>query len=173
MKAILAEAQQASGRTQQHITSSLTPAAVHRQKSGDGMRVSFSLPKTHLAPPSISPGSSRAAASSPAWRTPPQSGIAERHVSSSPGRAPTAQTQARTPSGSAQPSTSAKEKASMAPAMQKSRSAQSSSPGSSTVTRPALPGLGPVISPVKAKAGLTATRHTSYVHFLTTDVFGF
>jgi len=163
MKTILAEAEQASGRTQQYITSSLTPAAVHREKSSDGMRVSFSLPKAHHTPPSISPGSSRAAAPSPAWRTrtPPQSGIAERHVGSSPGRSLTAQMQARTPPGSSQLSTSDKEKASAAPAMQKSWSTQSLPPGPSTVTHAARPGLGPVISPAKAKAGLTATRHTS------------
>jgi hypothetical protein len=57
-----------------------------------------------------------------------------------------------------------------APAVQKSKSWSNQSfpgPGPSTMTHPRVPGLGPTISPskAKAKAGQTATAHhaSSYV----------
>ena len=78
MKAILAEAEEmqasSAGGLTQHLhptASSLTP--MHRQRSGDGIRVSFSLPKTHDAPPHpSSPGSISRSTSTgtPAWRMP-------------------------------------------------------------------------------------------------------
>ncbi|KAI0248740.1 hypothetical protein BJV78DRAFT_1331173 [Lactifluus subvellereus] len=160
MKAILAEAeeQQASGRTH-HPAVSPSPS-MHRQRSGEGMGVSFSLSKTPETPHSGSPNSFRAALT-PAWRNHPASPQAS---SSPPGRATKnpplpAQPLARAPSisvksaGKTPPS-----HFSGAPMIHKSWSTQSS-PSSST--HPSRPGLGPVISPPKVKGGLTATRHAS------------
>jgi|SRR6267142_2325098 len=140
------------------------------QGSADGMRVASSPPKTPaggLPRHPGSPGSSRAvSASTPAWRVP---SLSVEPSDSPPGRQVIAQAPSRTPPSPA--STQAPEKASPAaqrisahaPALQKSRSAQSI-PGPSMPTHTARPGLGPVISPPpKAKAGLTATRPASYV----------
>lgn len=187
MKAILAEAEEmqassASGRTQHpyHTASSLT--FMHRQQSGDGMRVSFSLPKTHdVQPHSSSPSISRST-STPAWRIPNPSRLSTGEPPSpSPGRssattmaAAHGQTLPRiTPPGSMQASS---EKPSptrpiSAPVVQKSKSwgnQSSPGPGPSTTMHPSrLPGLGPTIIPskAKAKAGQTATAHhaPSYV----------
>jgi hypothetical protein len=162
MKAILAEAEemQASGRRQHAAASSLT--SVHRQRSGDGMHVSFSLPRASDVPHSSSPGISRTAS------TPTRRGhsLSAESSSSSPGRVVNAQTLARTPPGAGQVSEKTSPAQSLsASTMQKSWSTQSS-PGPSTSTRPGQPGLGPVINPPKAKAGLTATRHAPYVLFI-------
>ena len=126
------------------------------QVSADATRVSFSLPKTSGAlPPSSTPGISRAASTSASdqRRNPPASA-----------EPPNLRTP---PSGSG--SRRAQEDVSVTPAppLRKSRSAQSAPvPGPSTPTlmATARPGLGPVINPSKAKAGLTATRYASYVH---------
>ena len=180
MKVVLAEAEEmqassASGRTQhpRPPASPLTP--VHRQRSGDGIHVSFSLPKTHDVPPqSSSPGSSRST-STPAWRMPnPTLLSALEPPSLSPSRS--SATVARiTPPGSMQASSKKMSPAQpfSAPAVQKSKSwSNQSSPGlgPSTMMHPSrLPGLGPVISPSKAKAKAgqtTPTHHASpYVPF--------
>jgi hypothetical protein len=192
MKAILAEAEEmqassTSGRTQHphHTASSLT--SVRRQRSGDGMRVSFSLPKTHDVPPHSSTPSSSRSTSTPAWRVPNPSLLSGvEPPSSSPGHSSAMatahrQTSARiSPPGSMQVSSSEKPPPAQplsAPAVQKSKSWSNQSspgPGSSTTTHPGrLPGLGPVISPLKAKtkakAGQTATTHhaSSYVPYTT------
>jgi inhibitor of Bruton tyrosine kinase len=174
MKAILAEAEEmqassASGRPQHPhpASSSLTP--VHRQRSGDGIRVSFSLPKTHDVPPHSSTLDSMRSTSSPAWRVQNPSLLsAEEPPGSSPGRSSAMSTTRITPPGSMQASS---EKPSpsqpfSAPAMQKSKSwSNQSSPGPGPSHPRRLPGLGPVISPskakVKAKAGQTVTTHAS------------
>jgi hypothetical protein len=186
MKAILAEAEEmqasSTGGHTQHLhptASSLT--SVHRQRSGDGMRVSFSLPKTHdIQPQSGSPSSSRSV-SNPAWRSSNPSRLsAVEPLSPSPGRSSaTATTMTHrqtlpriTPPGSMQVSSERPSPTQpfSAPAVQKSKSWSSQSspgPGPSTMTHPRLPGLGPTISPSKAraKAGQTATAHnaSSYV----------
>ncbi len=98
---------QTSGHTQYPSTSPLTSAHRQPSKSGDGMRIAFSLPKTQGAPrppphPS-SPGTSRVApaptsTSTPAWRRPSQPS----NSGSSPGRAGTGQILSRTPPRSTQ-----------------------------------------------------------------------
>jgi hypothetical protein len=161
MKAILAEAEemQTSGRRQHAAASSLT--SVHRQRSGDGMHVSFSRPRASDVPHSSSPGISRTA-STPTRRGP---SLSAEPSSSSPGRVANAQTLARTPPGARQVSEKTSPAQSLsASTMRKSWSTQSS-PGPSS-TRPGQPGLGPVINAPKAKAGLTATRHAPYVLFI-------
>ncbi|KAI9507457.1 hypothetical protein F5148DRAFT_1204555 [Russula earlei] len=160
MGAVLAETEEAaSGRTQRRLTaSSLT--AVRRQGYSDGMRVLFSLPKSHNVPHSISPSDSTRVASTSGWRASPKTVQWSLSLSFSSGRTVTGQVQTRTPPGTTQVSVSpAATQILSARKMQKSWSSQSS-PGSSA-THPGRPGLGPVISPPKAKAGLTATRHTS------------
>ena len=183
MKVVLAEAEEmqassAGGRMQnlRPTASLLTP--VHRQRSGDAIRVSFSLPKTHDVPQHSSSPSSSRSTSTPAWRMPNPSLLSTADPpSSSPIRSPalaSAHGQRITPPGSMQASS---EKSPVqpfsAPAVQKSKSwSNQSSPGlgpSTTMHPSRLPGLGPVISPSKAKAktGQTAaTHHTSpYVPF--------
>jgi hypothetical protein len=183
MKAVLAEAEEmqassAVGRIQQPrpTASPLTP--VHRQRSGDAMRVSFSLPKTHDIPQHSSSPSSSRSTSTPAWRMPKPSLLSTADSpSSSPIRSSVVASQTsvrRTPPGSVQVSS---EKLPVqpfsAPSVQKSKSwSNQSSPGlglSTTMHPSRLPGLGPVISPSKAKtkAGQTATTHhtSSYVLF--------
>jgi hypothetical protein len=181
MKAILAEAEEmqassAGGRTQHPHPTASSLTSEHRQRSGDGMRVSFSLPKTHDVPPHSSTPSSSRSASTPAWRmpNPSLSSVAE-PPSSSPGRssamtAAHGQTLARiTPPGSMQVSSENPPPAQplSAPAVQKSKSWSNQStpgPGPSTTTQPGrLPSLGPVISPSKAKAKAGQTATTSYV----------
>lgn len=181
MKAVLAEAEEiqassASGRTQhpRPPASPLTP--VHRQRSGDGIHVSFSLPKTHDVPPqSSSPGSSRST-STPAWRMPNPSLLSALEPPSlSPGRSSATLARIITPPGSMQVSSEKTSPAQpfSAPAVQKSKSwSNQSSPGlgpSTTMHPSRLPGLGPVISPskAKAKAGQTTTTHhaSPYVPF--------
>ena len=187
MKAILAEAEEmqassASGRTQHLHPTASSSTTVRRQLSGDGMRVSFSLPKTHdIQPHSRSPSSPRST-SSPAWRIPnPARLSAAEPLSSSPGRSlVTASTVTHhqtlprsTPPGTMQASSErpSPTRPFSAPAVQKSKSWSNQSslgPGPSTITHPGrLPGLGPTISPskAKAKAGQTATAHhaSSYV----------
>ena len=164
MKAILAEAEglQASGRT--HHPAVSPSSSMHRQRSGEGIGVSFSLSKTPDGPHSGSPNSLRAL--TPSWRIHPALPQASH---SPPGRATKnsplpAQPPARTLSTSVQsagktPPTHFPG----APMIHKSWSTQSS-PSSSM--HPGRPGLGPVISPPKVKGGLTATRHASYVFFL-------
>jgi hypothetical protein len=137
------------------------------QASADGMRVAFSLPKTlagGLPPHSSTPGGSRAvSASTPAWRVPSLS-VEPSNSGSPPGRPMIARTPSRTPPppGATQVSKEASPAAQRftapASALQKSRSAQGI-PGPSTPR----PSLGPLISPSKAKAGLTVTRPASYV----------
>jgi hypothetical protein len=185
MKAILAEAEEmqassAGGRTQHLHPTASSLTSVRRQRSGDGMRGSFSLPKTHdIQPHSSSPSISRST-SNPAWRIPNPSRLsAVEPLSSSPGRSSataTAMTQRQTlpritPPGNMQVSSERPSPTQpfSAPAVQKSKSwSNQSSPGPSTMTYPGqLPGLGPTISPskAKAKAGQTATAHhaSSYV----------
>jgi hypothetical protein len=187
MKTILAEAEEmqassAGGRTQHLHPTASSLTSVHRQRSGDGMRVSFSLPKTHdILPHSSSPSSSRST-SNPAWRIPnPPRLPAVEPLSSSPGRSSatsTNMTHRQTPPritspGSMQVSSERPSPTQpfSAPAVQKSKSwshQSSPGPGPSTMTHPSrLPGLGPTISPSKAKtkAGQTATAHhaSSYV----------
>ena len=167
MKAILAEAEemQAASRTQ------LPVAGVQRQRSGDRMRVSFSLSKTPDSP-HLSPLSTSRATPTPAWRVSAHSHSGE-PSSYPPGYGRAAKTPpsparplARTPpvgtqTGSDKPTPS---QLSGGPiVIQKSRSLQSSSPGSSTLAPPSRPGRGPVISPSKSKAGPTASRQASYV----------
>ena len=158
MKAILAEAEEMQA-------TSLSVAGVQKQRSGDRMRVSFSLSKTPDSP-HLSPLSTSRATPTPAWRVSAHSHSGE--PSSYPpvhGRTP-ARPLARTPpagtqTGSDKPTPS---QLSGGPiAMQKSRSLQSSSPGSSTLAPQSRPGLGPVISPSKSKAGQSTTRQASYV----------
>lgn len=156
------------GRTATGQMLSRTPSG-----STDGMRVAPSPPKTPAGgfpPHPGSPGSSRAlSASAPAWRVP---SLSVEPSGSPPGRQVVAQAPPRTPPSPA--STQVPEKASPAaqrisahaPAIQKSRSAQSipgPSTSTSTHTHTPRPGLGPVITPPKAKAGLSATRPASYV----------
>jgi hypothetical protein len=187
MKAILAEAEEmqassAGGRTQHLHPTARSLTSVRRQRSGDGMRVSFSLPKTHdIQPHSSSPSVSRST-SDPAWRIPNPSRLsAVEHPSSSPGRSSAMattmthrQTLPRiTTPGSLQVSSErpSPTRPFSAPAVQKSKSWSNQSspgPGPSTMTQPGrLPGLGPTIIPskAKAKAGQTATAHlaSSYV----------
>jgi len=181
MKAILAEAEEmqasgAGGRTQHLHPTASSLTSVRRQRSGDGMRVSFSLPKTHdIQPHSSSPGISRST-SNPAWRIPNPSRLsAVEPLSPSPGRSSaTATTMTHrqtlpriTPPGSMQVSseTPSPTQPISAPAIQKSKSWSNQSspgPGPSTMTHPGrLHGLGPTISPskAKAKASQTATAH--------------
>lgn len=186
MKVVLAEAEEmqassAGGRIQQPrpTASPLTP--VHRQRSGDAIRVSFSLPKTHDIPPHSSSPSSSRSTSTPAWRMPNPSLLSTADPSSSSPICSSVLTTAHgqtsvrsTPPGSMQVSS---EKSPVqpfsAPSVQKSKSwSNQSSPGlgpSTTMHPSRLPGLGPVISPskAKAKAGQTATTHhtSSYVPF--------
>jgi hypothetical protein len=189
MKAILAEAEgiqasSAGGRAQHLHTPASSLTSMRRQRSGDGMRVSFSLPKTHDIQPHLSSPSSSRSTSNPAWRIPNslRSSGAE-PLSSSPGRSSAMattmthrQTLPRiTPPGSMQASSERPSPVQpfSAPAIQKSKSWSNQSspvPGPSTMTHPGrLPGLGPTISPLKAKAkakaGQTATAHyaSSYV----------
>ena len=187
MKAILAEAEEmqtssAGGRTQHLYPTASSVTSVRRQRSGDGMRVSFSLPKTRdIQPHSSSPSGSRST-SNPAWRIPNPSRLsAVDPLSSSPGRSSetsTNMTHRQTPPRITSPGNMqvSSERPSptqpfSAPAVQKSKSwSHQSSPGPnpSTMTHPGrLPGLGPTISPskAKAKAGQTATAHhaSSYV----------
>ncbi|KAI0291504.1 hypothetical protein B0F90DRAFT_1823827 [Multifurca ochricompacta] len=165
MKAILAEAEelQASGRTQYLSTSSST--LMHKQRSGDRMRLAFSLSKTPDAPQGSSPSSSRVV-STPAWRVTAQSA----DPSSSPSRAVAktppslSQTLARTPPGISQvPDKTPAAQLSGAPIIQKSKSwSTQSSPNLSTHGAQSRTSLGPVISPSKAKPGqTTTTRHGS------------
>lgn len=189
MKAILAEAEEmqassAGGRTQHLHPTASSSTAMRRQPSGDGMRVSFSLPKTHdIQPHSSSPSSSRST-SSPAWRlqNPSRSSAAE-PPSSSPGRSSAMTTETTmtnrqtlpciTPPGSMKVSSERPSPARpfSAPAVQKAKSWNNQSspgPGPSTMMHLGrLPGLGPTISPskAKAKASQTATVHhaSSYV----------
>src|SRR6266403_2153518 len=187
MKAILAEAEEmqastASGRTQHPHPTASSLTSMHRQGSGDGMRISLSLPKTHEVQPRSGSPSSWRSTSTPAWRITNLSRLsALEPPGSSPGRSSATATATThdqtlpriTPPGSMQ---SLSEKPSPtqpfnAPAVQKSKSwsnQSSSGPGPSTMTHPGrLPGLGPTISPSKAKskAGQTATAHhsSSYV----------
>lgn len=189
MKAILAEAEEmqassAGGRTQHLHPTASSLTSVRRQRSGDGMSVSFSLPKTHdMQLHSSSPSDSRLT-SNPAWRIPnPSRFSAVEPLSSSPGRSSATATPATmthrqtlpriTPPGSMQVSSErpSPTRPFSAPAVQKSKSwshQSSPGPGPSTMTHPGrLPGLGPIISPLKAKskAGQTATAHhaSSYV----------
>jgi len=187
MKAILAEAEEmqassAHGRTQYLHSTANFLTSVRRQRSGDGMRVSFSLPKTHhIQPHSSSPSSSRSA-SDPAWRIPNPSRLsAVEPLSTSLGRSSATtttmthgQTLLRiTPPGSMQVSSERPSPTQpfSAPAIQKSKSwSNQSSPGlgQPTMSHPGrLPGLGPTISPSKAKAkgGQTTMAHhaSSYV----------
>ena len=187
MKAILAEAEEmqassASGRSQYLHPTASSLTSVHRQRSGDSMRVSFSPPKTHdIQPHSSSPSSSRST-SNPGWRTPNPSRLsAVEPLSSSPGRSSATamamthrQTLPRiTPPGSMRVSSERPSPTQpfSAPAVQKSKSWSNQSspgPGPPTMTHPSrLPGLGPTISPSKAraKAGQMATAHhtSSYV----------
>ena len=131
------------------------------------MGLSPALSKTPDALYSGSPNSMRAA-STPAWRiqtTIPQAS------SSPPYRTPKnlplpAQPLVHSPSTSVHAaSKTPPSHLSSAPMIHKSRSTHTT-PSSST--HPSRAGLGPVISPPKVKAGLTATRHASYVstHFL-------
>ena len=157
---------QAASRTQ--LPTAGVPTSVQRQRSGDRMRVSFSLPKTPDSP-HVSPLSTTRAAPTPAWRVPAHSHSPSGEPSSYPpirsfaAKTPPspARPLARTPPGSTQVATTPSQLSGEAPmAMQKSRSWQSS-PGSSTLA--ARPGLGPVISPSKSKAGQTATpRQAAY-----------
>ena len=131
------------------------------------MRVSFSLPKSHdVLAHSSTPINSRST-SAPAWRAQNLSLLsAVEPASSSPSRSSAMATTRITPLGSMQAS-SGKPPASQpfsAPAMQKSKSwSNQSSPGPGPPHPRRLPGLGPVISPskAKAKAGQTATTHAS------------
>jgi hypothetical protein len=167
MKAILAEAEemQAASRTQLPVAG--VPTSVQRQQSGDRMRVSFSLPQTPDSP-HASPLSTTRAAPTPAWRVPAHSQSGE-PSSYPPIRSLAAQTPpsparplARTPPAGTQMATPSQLSGGAPMAMQKSRSWQSSS-GSSTLALPARPGLGPVISPSKSKAGQMATpRQAAY-----------
>jgi hypothetical protein len=235
---------QTSGHTQHPSTSPLTSAHRQPSKSGDGMRIAFSLPKTQGAPrppphPS-SPGASRVApsptsTSTPAWRSPSQPS----NSGSSPVRAGTGQMLSRTPARSAQrsadsvrvsfslPKTPATSPHSSTPAISRTastptpasqwrslvvsaepstltpspmrtataqtkprtqtqpgsmqvpetattasalplqkvlRTQSNPTPGPSAPAHVTWPGLGPVINPPKAKAGLTATRNASYVN---------
>ena len=187
MKAILAEAEEmqassADGRTPYLYPTASSSTSVRRQRSGDGMRVSFSLPKSHDMQPHLSSPSISRSTSNPAWRTPNPSRLsAVEPLSSSPGRSSATattithhQTPPRiTPPGSMQVSSErpSPTRPFSAPAVQKSKSWSNQSspgPGPSTMTHPGrLPGLGPTISPskAKAKAGQTATAHhaSSYV----------
>jgi hypothetical protein len=149
-------------------TLSRTPPK-NAQASADGMRVAFSLPKMQasgLPPHSGSPGISRVASgSTTAWKVPsPLAEPSRLPMGSPPSIPPIMQTLSRNspPPGVTQVSEKASPTALHvsvpAPALQKSRSAQSMSSPSML-----KPGLGPVISPSKAKAGLTATRPASYV----------
>ena len=192
MKAILAEAEEmqasSSGGRTQHLhptASSLT--SVRRQRSGDGMRVSFSLSKTHDIQPHSSSPSSLRSTSNPAWRIPNPSRLsAVEPLSYSPSHSPATATATTmihrqtlpriTPPGTPGSMQVSSERPSptrpfSAPAIQKSKSWSSQSspgPGPSTMTHPGrLPGLGPTISPSKAKgkASQMATAHhaSSYV----------
>ena len=189
MKAILAEAEEmqtssAGGRTQHLHPTASSLTSVRRQRSGDGIRVSFSLPKTHDIQPHSSPPSISRSTSNPAWRIPNPSRLsAVEPLSSSPSRSSATATVTETtmthrqslpritPPGSMQVSSERPSPTQpfSAPAIQKSKSwsnQSSSGPGPSTMTYPGrLPGLGPTISPskAKAKAGQMATAHTSYV----------
>ena len=167
MKAILAEAEemQAASRTQPLV------ASVQRQRSGDRMRVSFSLSKTPDSPHS-SPLNASRAMPTPAWRVPTHShsgepssyppGPSHGRAAKTPPPSSPALTFARTSPAGTQ---AVADKTLGAPMiMQKSRSSQSS-PGSSTLAPPNRPGLGPVISPSKSKAGQTAPRQAAYVTF--------
>ncbi|KAI0262373.1 hypothetical protein BC834DRAFT_892147 [Gloeopeniophorella convolvens] len=145
MKAILAEAEemQSAGRTQRLASGPSTSMSVNRQRSGDRIRVSFSLSAASDTPPSGSPAAPRTAPS-PAWRT---SAPPAEPPGSSPGRASisrkpsfTAQSTSRTPPTSTH----------MPEKTQTSQHAAASHLG-----------LGPVISPSKVKMGQTATRHAS------------
>ena len=181
MKAILAEAEEmqastAGGRIQHLHPTASSFTSVRRQRSRDGIRVSFSLPKTHdIQPPSSSPSNMRST-SNLARRVPNPSRLsAVEPLSSSPGRSSvTAMTTTHrqslsriTPPGSIQVSSErpSPTRPFSAPAVQKAKSwSNQSFPdlGPSTMTYPGrLPGLGPTISPskAKAKAGQTATAH--------------
>ncbi len=164
---------QAASRTQPPVVGVST--SVQRQRSGDRLRVSFSLSKTPDSPHS-SPINTSRATPTPAWRIPAHLHSGE--PSSYPpghGRAAKtppspARTLARTPPAGTQstPDKTPPSQLSGAPTiMQKSRSSQSS-PGSSTLAPPNRPGLGPVISPSKSKSGPTAPRQAAYVAFLYT-----
>ena len=155
---------QAASRTQ--LPTAGVPTSVQRQRSGDRMRVSFSLPKTPDSP-HVSPLSTTRATPTPAWRAPAHSPSGEPSTYP-PNRSFAAKTPpsparplARTPPGGTQAATIPSQlsgEASMT--MQKSRSWQSP-PGSSTLA--ARPGLGPVISPSKSKVVQTATpRQAAY-----------
>ncbi|KAI9453100.1 hypothetical protein BJY52DRAFT_1290801 [Lactarius psammicola] len=169
MKAILAEAEemQAASRTQPPVVG--LPTAVQRQRSGDHLRVSFSLSKTPDSPHS-SPLNTSRATPTPAWRIPahPQSGEPSSYPPPGHGRGakipqPPAHTSARTPPVGtlAAPDKTPPSPLSGAPMiMQKSRSSQGS-PGSSTLVPPNRPGLGPVINPSKSKAGPTTPRQAA------------
>ena len=187
MKAILAEAEEmqassAGGRTQHLCPTASSLTSVRRQRSGDGIRVSFSLPKAHDMPPHSSSPSISRSTSNPAWRMPNSSRLSTAEpLSSSPGHSSatataTTMTQRQTlpritPPGSMQVSSErpSPTRPFSAPAVQKSKSwgnQSSPSPGPSTMTHSGrLPGLGPTISPSRAKAGQTAKAHhaSSYV----------
>ncbi|KAI9440915.1 hypothetical protein H4582DRAFT_1811180 [Lactarius indigo] len=168
MKTILAEAEEmqaASRPTQLPTAGALTP--VQRQRSGDRLRVSFSLSKTPDSPNSGSLNTSRATPT-PAWRIPAH-GPHSRDPSSYPpdhGRAAkTPPSPARTLARTSSVGTQAAPMSQLSGtpmAMQRSRSSQSS-PGLSTLAPPNRPGLGPVISPSKSKAGPTPPRQAAYV----------
>ncbi|KAH9041005.1 hypothetical protein EDB85DRAFT_1858258 [Lactarius pseudohatsudake] len=163
MKKILAEAEemQAASRSQPSVAG--VPASVQRQRSGDRLRVSFSLSKTPDSPHSSPLNTSRATPTgTPAWRIPahPHSGEPSTYP---PGHARAAKTPpspartlARTPPASTQAAPPSQLSGSPM-VMQRSRS----SPGSSTLAPPNRPGLGPVISPSKSKAGPTAPRQAA------------
>ncbi|KAH8989434.1 hypothetical protein EDB92DRAFT_1868224 [Lactarius akahatsu] len=163
MKKILAEAEemQAASRSQPPMAG--VPASVQRQRSGDRLRVSFSLSKTPDSPHSSPLNTSRATPTgTPAWRISahPHSGEPSSYP---PGQARAAitppspaRTSARTPPASTQ-ATPPSQLSRSPMVMQRSRS----SPGSSTLVPPNRPGLGPVISPSKSKAGPTAPRHAA------------
>ena len=153
---------QAANRTQPPVT------GVQRQRSGDRMRVSFSLPRTPDSP-HASPLITSRTTPTPAWRVtahahsgepssyPPVHGRAAK-TSPSPARP-----LARTPPAGTQTATDKPTPSQLSGApivMQKSRSSQSS-PSSSTLVPPGRPGLGPVISPSKSKVGQTAPRQAS------------
>ncbi|KAH9169421.1 hypothetical protein EDB89DRAFT_1888857 [Lactarius sanguifluus] len=163
MKKILAEAEemQAASRSQPPVAG--VPASVQRQRSGDRLRVSFSLSKTPDSPHSSPLSTSRATPTgTPAWRTSahPHSGepssYPPRHARAAKTPPSPARTLARTPPASTQAAPPSQLSGSPM-AMQRSRS----SPGSSTLAPPNRPSLGPVISPSKSKTGPTAPRQAA------------
>ncbi|KAH9055769.1 hypothetical protein EDB87DRAFT_1280263 [Lactarius vividus] len=160
MKKILAEAEetQAANRSQPSVAG--VPASVQRQRSGDRLRVSFSLSKTPDSPHSSPLNTSRTTPTgTPAWRI-PHSGEPSSYPPGHARAAKTPPSPARTLARTSPASTQAAPPSQLSGSpmiMQRSRS----SPGSSTLAPPNRPGLGPVISPSKSKAGPTAPRQAA------------